>query len=358
MTIQKKYIVLFFLTLFISYIAKGIDSLKIDFNKTEIDFNSIYEADGNIPVEFSFTNSGILPIKINRIIAPGFKDISYPKEILESGKSGKITATIDPLGRTGYFNKDIMVFSNTPSSPETLEVNGKIIKGSKKTGFKYRIKEIEFKQSQINFGYIFKGDIITQFIPVRNNSDHAVSVNYINAHSHLSITNNFKSLAPGETGLVEFTYYTDSINDWDFVIDDVQLVINNKTIDYEPLKVTANIRENFNALSTEEKKILPKADLPIKVFNFDTIAIGKKVEYNYPVYNKGNRDLIIRAVKPTCGCTVVIPEKTTISPGDSTQIRLEFDSRGFQGLNKKGVTVITNDPYHYKDFLWITGYVE
>ncbi len=358
MTTQLKYILLFFLTVSFSLFAKGIDSLKIDFSKTSIDFNSVYEADGDLSVEFPYTNSGILPVRINRIIAPGFKKVSYQKEIIKPGKSGKITATIAPLGRSGHFNKEIIVFTNTPASPETLVVEGKIIKGSEKTSFKYRINELVFKQSQINFGYVYKGDINTEFIPVRNSSDHTISLEYINNNPHISVTNNFTSLAPGETGLIDFTYYTDSINDWDFVFDDIQLVINNTPVDKEQLRVTANIRENFNTLSKEEKSVLPKADLPIKVFNFDTIPVGKKIIHDYPVYNKGDRELIIRAVKPTCGCTAAIPEKTIISPGDSTNIRVEFDSRGFQGLNKKGVTVITNDPYHYKDFLWITGFVE
>jgi hypothetical protein len=341
-----------------SVLAVNQDSTTISFLKEMIDFQVIYEADGAVPVSFEFTNTGSAPLYINRIIAPGLSDISYPKKALGPGEKGIINASVNPFGRKGYYKKYLTVFTNTTSSPDQLTVKGKILHGSFKNSFNYSIGGLAFKQLQLNFGYIYKGNEMVRYIPVMNTSEKPLRVSFPELPEHLSINNKFEELAPKSSGLIEIAYNTNAINDWDFVIDKVKITIDNKETTEGEIVITSNIRENFSLLSIEDQAHKPKVSLPVRVFNFDTIAAGKKVNFEFPVYNKGSRDLNIRAVKPTCGCTAVMPEKNIIAPGDSTVISVEFNSIGFSGLNKKGVTLITNDPDNYKHFLWVTGYID
>lgn len=338
--------------------ANGQDSTLISFKEKVIDFQVIYEADGNVPVTFEFTNSGKYPLKINRIISPGLTSIKFPKDSIAPGQKGEIQASVNPFAQTGYFSRKVNVFSNTINSPNELTIKGKIVGGTLKSSFKYTIGDLAFKQLQLNFGYIYQGDKVIRYIPVLNKSEVPLELSFTEIPSHLSISTKFKKLAPGNTGLIEIVYNTTAISDWDFVIDKINLIIKGDTNILGQLMVTANIRENFLLLTEDEKLNKPRASLPIKVYNYDTISSGDKVQIEFPVYNKGTRDLNIRSVKPTCGCTAVIPQKNIISPGDSTLILVEFNSLGFSGNNKKGVTVITNDPVNYKHFLWVTGYIE
>ena len=334
------------------------DSTIISFERKHIDFQAIYEADGSIPVTFNYTNTGKSPLKINRILSHGFKSVHYPKEAIAPGESAKISIQLNPFGKSGYFEKNLIVFTNTVNSPNELSVKGKILNGSYKNSFKTDIGGLGLKQLQFNFGYVFKGDISIRYLPVVNNSKSELDVSFENIPKHLAIKNKFDKLAPGKKGLIEITYNTNELNDWDFVIDKLKMnVISDKT-ETGVFMVSANIRENFMLLSEKERLNTPKASIPVKIHNYDTITSGSKISAKFPIYNLGQRDLSIRSVKPTCGCTAALPEKNVIAPGDSTFIVVEFNSFGFTGSDKKGVTIITNDPDKYKQFLWVNGYIE
>ena len=48
-----------------------------------------------------------------------------------------------------------------------------------------------------------------------------------------------------------------------------------------------------------------KLDVPQKVKDFGTVPQGKVIEANFELANEGTDVLEIKAVRPTCGCTVV-----------------------------------------------------
>jgi hypothetical protein len=78
------------------------------------------------------------------------------------------------------------------------------------------------------------------------------------------------------------------------------------------------------------------------VFNFGTITAGEVVSTSFRFVNTGNKPLIITDARAQCGCTV--PEKPTepIQPGDTSEIKVKFDSKGKEGHTNKTVTVISN----------------
>ncbi len=347
-------------TLFIFNFSIGQDSSsEIIFSHSKHDFGYTYEADGPVTVSFSFKNIGHSYLTINRIIAPGFKVISWTRDSIAPNKSGEIKIKMNPFNQAGYFNKSIRVFSNAHNSPSELKVKGKILHGTYSKSFKHKIGGLAFKQSQLNFGYIYNGQQAVRFIPVMNKSQHTVRVAFEEVPPHLIINTKFDSLASGQNSFIEIKYNTNDIDDWDFVINRIKLLVRDqKKTEMGLLSVTANIREDFSGLSNEEKTYKPRVSIPVKIFNFDTISDKQTTFYDFLIRNNGERPLDIRAVKPTCGCTAVMPVKNSIAPGDSTYIKVSFEPNGYIGHNKKGVTVITNDPDNYKQFIWVTGFVE
>ena len=65
-----------------------------------------------------------------------------------------------------------------------------------------------------------------------------------------------------------------------------------------------------------------------KEFDFGTIKQGEVVEGTFLVSNKGKTDLIITSAKASCGCTVPEWPKDPIKPGESSEIKFKFDSKG------------------------------
>jgi hypothetical protein len=61
------------------------------------------------------------------------------------------------------------------------------------------------------------------------------------------------------------------------------------------------------------------------------------------VKNEGTADLTIGRVKTTCGCTLASAGKSQLKPGESTEIRVEFETRGKQERVTSKVLIDSND---------------
>ena len=77
-------------------------------------------------------------------------------------------------------------------------------------------------------------------------------------------------------------------------------------------------------------------------FDFGVIETGEKVRYSYKFTNTGSEPLIISSAKGSCGCTVPAWPKEPIFPGETSQIEVEFDSKGKKGKQSKRVTITAN----------------
>jgi hypothetical protein len=78
-------------------------------------------------------------------------------------------------------------------------------------------------------------------------------------------------------------------------------------------------------------------------YDFGEIDEGVKVAHEFVVMNDGAGVLEIQRVKASCGCTAVKPDKNKLNPGDSTKIKVTFDSSRRKGKQKKYVYVFSND---------------
>ncbi len=77
-------------------------------------------------------------------------------------------------------------------------------------------------------------------------------------------------------------------------------------------------------------------------FNKGTITEGEKIEIVYRFKNTGEKPLIIKDVRPSCGCTVAEKPLEPIAPGEEGSIKAVFDSQNKPGPSHKTITVISN----------------
>jgi len=92
-------------------------------------------------------------------------------------------------------------------------------------------------------------------------------------------------------------------------------------------------------------------------FDFGSVKEGEKVKHTFKFKNTGSEPLIISNAKGSCGCTVPKWPSEPIAPGATSQIDVEFDSKGKPGKQTKRVTVTANT-VPAQMFLNITGNVE
>tara|TARA_A100001011_G_scaffold147059_1_gene155167 strand:- start:5354 stop:5839 length:486 start_codon:yes stop_codon:yes gene_type:complete len=103
--------------------------------------------------------------------------------------------------------------------------------------------------------------------------------------------------------------------------------------------------ENLQAL---EERSSNDANAPEITFDFDTydygeVLDGEVVEVDFNFKNTGNSDLIIFNASASCGCTVPeYPQNENIKPGESSSLKVRFDTSNKPGKQMKTVTLTTN----------------
>ena len=79
-----------------------------------------------------------------------------------------------------------------------------------------------------------------------------------------------------------------------------------------------------------------------KEFDFGTINQGDKVHTDFIFTNTGDADLLITSAVGSCGCTIPEYPKEPIKPGQSSKMKVSFNSEGKTGQQIKTVTVTSN----------------
>jgi len=86
----------------------------------------------------------------------------------------------------------------------------------------------------------------------------------------------------------------------------------------------------------------PKLLVPEKILDLGTVPQGDVVDAVFRLVNEGNGMLQVKAVRPTCGCTVADFDRE-IKAGASGTIKAKLDTTGFNGAISKSLLVLTND---------------
>jgi hypothetical protein len=97
------------------------------------------------------------------------------------------------------------------------------------------------------------------------------------------------------------------------------------------------------AFAQDEAATGPKMVVPDKVMDTGTVAKGEVVEVAFRIVNEGLEPLQIKAVRPTCGCTVADYDRE-VPPGGEGFVKAKLDTADFSGAISKSILIMTNDP--------------
>lgn len=357
---MKKYITL---TLFIAiFTCKGSFSQTVEptlsFDKDVHDFGVIREENGKVRYDFEFTNTGGKPLIINQVRAScGCTAPDWSKEPILPGKKGFVSATYDPLNRPGPFNKSLTVVSNATNPNIVIYIKGDVTAKPKTLEdiYRYSMGDIRLISNHVSFAQVLKGKISTQSMEIINVSDKPVKLSFNKVPDHIVMKAIPEVLKPDEKGIIEVSYNSNLKNEWGFVIDRVDVMLNDQFNNINRLTISATIEEDFSSWTPEQKANAPSISFDNNTFDFKQIKQGEKVEHVFTITNTGKSDLIIRNVKASCGCTAVSPVDDVVKPGAVTTMKVIFNSSGKVGKQNKTITIISNDPQKSRTILWVKG---
>ena len=334
---------------------------NISFNKETHDFGFIQESKGKVSCKFEFINTGNEPLIINTVKAScGCTASEWTKAPVAPGSKGFISATYDPTGRPGTFSKTIHVSSNSIDNPhKVLTIKGIVQPKPESLNDLYPrdMGEVRLKSNHMNFGKVFKDTAVTKQMGIINVSKIPVKISFNNVPTYITIRCIPETLKPSEKGNIEIVYDGSKNNDWEFVLDRINVVINGNTDNNKQFTVSADLSEDFSKLSAEQLANAPKIVFGEESYDFGTIKQNVTVEHTFVFRNEGKSDLYIRKIKSTCGCTVVTPEKNVIAPGESSNLITKFSSGTRSGNQTKPITIVTNDPTKPVTRIYVKSFV-
>lgn len=359
---MRKYILTFAVLILLPGMAVKAQTkaANISFDEAVHDFGKFKEADGTVTHKFEFTNTGSIPLLIKAVRPScGCTSSAWTKEPVLPGKNGFISATYDPRNRPGPFSKTIAVTTNASNPNNILTIKGEVEPKplTLEDIYRYSMGKIRLKTNHMSFARVIKDRQGYQSVEIVNVTDAPVAVSFGNQPAHLSLQAKPAVLQPGQKGVIEGTYDAKLKNDWGFLVDRVEILLDQQRNASNRLTISATIEEDFASLTPEQKANAPKIGFNGTEFNFNDIQQGEKVEYVFTITNSGKSDLIIRKVSASCGCTAVNPQDDVVAAGKSTTMKVLFNSAGQMGKQNKTITIISNDPLHPRSILWVKGNV-
>jgi hypothetical protein len=326
---------------------------------TEHDFGVFKEEAGRQTFNFLVTNTGDSALVIINVVPScGCTTPEWTKSPIPPKGQGKITAIYDPAARPGPFTKTLSVHSNSKPELVVLVIKGEV-KGKEKTVediYTFPVGPVRFESTQLAFTNIKKTEKKIRVMPVINTSNAPVKVEFDNLPAHLTMKTNPETLKPGQKGLVEGTYDATKNQGWGNLMDLARIKIDGVLQNNVYLYVSANLVEDFSGLTKEQLENAPVFKVESNTVDIGTMppATNRDVEFKYR--NDGKRDLNIRLVKASCGCTAVQQGSMVIKPGEESSIKATFNSGSYPpGKVTKAIYVYTDDPKNPETVLFLNA---
>lgn len=342
--------ILLFAVLFWPMLVLAEGKPAITFEKGEHDFGSFAESLGMVTCTFTFTNTGDAPLLITNASAScGCTRPVFPKEPVAPGKSAEITVTFNPKGRPGAFRKNVYIYSNTEPSKTTLYIKGTVIPEEKKEHpeFAYTMGRIALKVRHLPFFEVYTDVPKKLSVEFVNNSHSPLALSFDRVPRHLSVKQIPESVAPGQIGLIEITYNASKAKDWGIRRDEFYIRFPGEAniTPGNTISVSADIREDYSKMSSEQKERAPEALLSESRIDFETVQGTTPVEKVIKIQNNGKTNLQIRKISNESNVVTAEVSRMSVQSGKAVDLKITvYPAKTKSKVLNHRIFIITNDP--------------
>lgn len=198
---MERYFVAF-LTLFVLVNPLRSQTLSADvvFEERVYNFGTILEKSGKVTHTFVFKNNGKTPVTISDVQSGcGCIGKAVSKDAVKPGAKGKVTITFDPAYKSGFFSKEIIVFSSNGQQFNRIWVEGTITPAEHpvEDDYPYNFGSgLYLRLKVMAFGYLKPGETRQMELHYVNNTDKEMTLGFLLAGGKTGLT--FTS--PGRIG--------------------------------------------------------------------------------------------------------------------------------------------------------------
>ena len=210
-------------------------STDITFEERVHNFGTILEKNGKVSHTFVFKNNGKKAAVINETYSGcGCIGKVLSKDPVKPGEKGKLTITFDPVYKSGFFSKEVVVYSNNGQEYNRIWVEGVITPAEHpiEDDYPYNFGSgLYLRLKVMAFGYLKPGETKEMELHYANGTGKEMTLNFTvagNKEGSLKFTNPGK-IAPKARGVIKFSYTMPMLSNDDVVLH-LNPYVNNKKI--------------------------------------------------------------------------------------------------------------------------------
>ena len=342
------------------FVMKVISAQNLKFLETTHEFYHIQEIGGKVSCQFLYTNVSDSDIIIQMVSSDACSCLSFnwDKKPIAPNDKGNISVTLNPKNRKGMFAfpLNVLTVEKGVTHIYQLTVKGYIVPKPTTKEEEYPMMEghLRYKTNQKRYVMHREQSIVdTMFFYNVWDSMMTFTMGYL--PPSIKIIYLTSSLKPKGEGILVFTFDAKIKNDWGNVWDKFIMQTNDPERPHKTFYLTAEIYENFENWTPEQRANAPHIYTENNVFDFGTDTSGKNIQCTFAIKNTGKSKLIIYKVKTSCGCTTPKLIKTELEPNEILPVEALFRTSGKTGSQFRTIDIITNDPDQPKLILQIKG---
>ncbi|MCQ2254364.1 MAG: DUF1573 domain-containing protein [Bacteroidaceae bacterium] len=282
----------------------------------------------------------------------GCTQVTYPKKNIAKGENFTITVTYD-AEMLGHFQKDIAMISDQFENPYYLTVKGNVVTNpitqsmEESNGAAVMIGKIMLSRDNVEFADTYQGDRIQDRITITNGDTKPINPQIVHVPQYMTAQITPNIIQPGKQGVITFTLNANMLPRYGLTQTSVYLAAFPGDIisKEKEILVTAIKLPSLQLSESQRNRV------PVLTLSDSGISLDKALKGDLVLGNKGKSPLVISTIQSfTPGLNITL-NKTTLSPGETTILRVKGTRKNLKDLDSKQqprILIITNDPNNQK----------
>lgn len=361
----------------------------VELDRTVHDFGDIQTSQGPVSCTYTVRNISGGPVTILNVISScGCTDVQWTKETLPAGGKGTISATFKNEDGPFPFDKTLTAYISGLKQPVVLHLRGVVHDKELPIGELYPIHygPLGLRSPELKAGNVLQGQQKSGEVKIANVGKKPVTLSFKDVDAGLKLSVSPETIPAGGTATLTYTVTTDRAHwgkSWYYAtplvdgktykaVETVQagkrpergaeaLVADpNPEIGAgrERIGVWVVIKEDFSALSREQKAAAANPMFESSTFTFGSVKPGTKVEATFALNNLGKSELIIYKADSDSR-RVSVTQAPSVKAGGKGTLMATLDTKGMpSGEALFIVTLTTNSPLRPLVNLYITGFIQ
>lgn len=208
----RRYITVFVVKIFfLQPVQAQTPSSTISFEERVYDFGTISEKKGKVSHKFIFHNKGTTPVVISDIYSGcGCIGKAVSKAPVKPGGKGEVVITFNPEYKSGFFSKEVVVYSNNGENYNRIWVEGKITPAEHpiEDDYPYNFGEgLNLRLKVMAFGYLKPGETKQMELHYANSTNQEMTLNFVIRDNKQGLKfSNPGKIPANAKGVISFSY--------------------------------------------------------------------------------------------------------------------------------------------------------